>query len=946
MISFNSFVSKAYELAPQGAGSKDSSANVGLLDGHVVKVGFFDRWKVDVAETKRQFVESALAQFGPGVDKVKMRAELEKMVEGGSKTPLSARMIISVSEFVGKNTSTINRLASILNRAAANDCRRVSLKNISDIFQTSLAPLGVKKELEKQMNLTELVDKADQAMTEVSSYTGRQIGEAMAGKGDKAVRDNIEKAVQKLYEIGNELHKIDREATADIPGLAEARDLAYRRATELNRIANELGALCADDAPAKDKEAKLNAKAARLMAGVSLEMHGTEQALSHIEQNLRPLLDRVDAIKFGVSGDGINWDATKLLADLTAAKDAFENAARNGIDVSPDKSGKEVLRPNPTLLAEVGRLLDKAIADVTAITQDQIKVMIQSTVQAVCPDLNATSLMMDSSLSDGFPGHSEVESLSEKLRTVRDRAEAYAQSPNDDSKLNALREAVDEVSGYCRKNATELEAFLKEANDWANEPATQPKEAQALKEFLATSFGRGLDGFRSMVEKLPARCQAFRDAVDRAPLAASLKNDGLLKLALEGRIDMPTLAGARGWGATEDMIDANISDANLATMTPLSHGVFNQVYLCTYRQPDGTMKSYVFKDEINGEHGFPESRGMCEGYSQLQSVVHLNAATRKIGELLGTPELCVDTKVGCLHGRFGLFMEVAPGQSINDMLLKPGKDYGDAARNKVGALPPEQKRVLRGKMMRATVDLAWNDWLSGQCDRHNGNFLFSVGGDQSFTLKGVDNDMSFSTWRLGMTKFHLVGRHLEEFLYSLADQGIIRSPTMNALRAIADIEKVKIAPDNRSVTVELSEAAFLADAVHAAIGFQSLHKPMLISRPMYQRLKQLEADPSQLDRILGPHVPPEAIEVTKLRLKDMVAHADSLVARKRVLSDEVWMNESFQRKYEHEGRLIPRWANVKGSRTSAFKSNYASSLGRYYQDELGFDDAPPAPPAS
>ena len=150
MISFNSFVSKAYELAPQGAGSKDSSANVGLLDGHVVKVGFFDRWKVDVAETKRQFVESALAQFGPGVDKVKMRAELEKMVEGGSKTPLSARMIISVSEFVGKNTSTINRLASILNRAAANDCRKVSLKNISDIFQTSLAPLGVKKELEKQ----------------------------------------------------------------------------------------------------------------------------------------------------------------------------------------------------------------------------------------------------------------------------------------------------------------------------------------------------------------------------------------------------------------------------------------------------------------------------------------------------------------------------------------------------------------------------------------------------------------------------------------------------------------------------------------------------------------------------------------------------------------------------------------------------------------------------
>ncbi len=953
MVSFDTFVSKAYELAPQGVGSKGGSAKVGLLGDRLVKVGFFDRWKVNVAETKRQFVESAMAQFGPGVDKTKMRAAIEKMVEGGSKTPLSARMIISVSEFVGENTSTINRLASILNRAAANDCRMVSITDVGRIFTTSLASKGVKDVPKRQLALMSLQREAELAMRNVFSYTGRQIGEAMAGKGDKAVRDNIEKAAKALYEIGNQLHMIDRQATEDIPGLAEIRDLAYSRATELNRIANELGALCADKTPAKDKEAMLNATAARLMAGASLEMHGTEQALSHIEQNLRPLLDRVDAIKAGVSDGGINWDATELLKDLTAAKDAFENAARNGIDVSPDKSGKEVLRPNPTLLAEVGRLLDKAIADVTAVAQDQARHVVESTVQEICPSLTATSLFNDfRPLAIGIHGYLEVTILSGYLDVVRASASAYAQSPSPTT-FNALRQAVGMASHYCKDNAAHLGAFLAEVDARAeDESAAGPDEAQrkALKDFLATSFGRGFDEFYLMLKKLPKRCKALCEAANGAPKAESLENDGLLKLALEGRIDIPTLTGARGWGATEDMVDVNISDANLVETKPLGHGAFNQVYLCKYRQPDGTMKSYVFKSEISGEQGFSNSCGMCEGYSQLQSIVHLNAATRKIGELLGTPELCVDAKVGCLNGRFGLFMEVAPGQSVGDMDTKPGEDYGDAAKDKVGALPSKQKTVLRGKMMRATVDLAWNDWLSGQGDRHAGNFLFNVGGDQSFTLKGVDNDMSFSTWRLGMTKFRLVGSHLDAFLRSLAKQGLIASAssvTEDELRAVGGAGVVDIAADGNSVTIDLSKKASLAQAVREATGFQSLHKPLYISRSMYQRLKQLEADPSQLDRILGPHVPPEAIEVTKLRLKEMVAHADMLAANKCVLSDEEWMDESFQQKYAREGELVPDWAaSVTIPTVLTFRSTYANSLGYYYRHQLGFADTPSASPVA
>ena len=85
--------------------------------------------------------------------------------------------------------------------------------------------------------------------------------------------------------------------------------------------------------------------------------------------------------------------------------------------------------------------------------------------------------------------------------------------------------------------------------------------------------------------------------------------------------------------------------------------------------------------------------------------------------------------------------------------------------------------------------------------------------------------------------------------------------------------------------------------------------------------------------------------MTKLRLKEMIAHADMLAARKRVLSDEEWMAESFQRKYAFEGNLIPAGTNVPGAESWAYCSTYANSLGDYYKNQLGFAAAPSAPPS-
>ena len=79
--------------------------------------------------------------------------------------------------------------------------------------------------------------------------------------------------------------------------------------------------------------------------------------------------------------------------------------------------------------------------------------------------------------------------------------------------------------------------------------------------------------------------------------------------------------------------------------------------------------------------------------------------------------------------------------------------------------------------------------------------------------------------------------------------------------------------------------------------------------------------------------------MVKLRLNEMVVHADRLARQKRVLSDEEWMDESFQQKYDREGQSVPMWTQINGSIPWAFKSHYANSLGAYYKDQLGFPAA-------
>ena len=104
--------------------------------------------------------------------------------------------------------------------------------------------------------------------------------------------------------------------------------------------------------------------------------------------------------------------------------------------------------------------------------------------------------------------------LSESLGRVRLSADAYFQSPSD-SKFNALHGAIVQMAVYCRKNAANLEVFLAQAKA---ESAKGPNETErkALKDFLATAFGNGLIGFYSLVNKLPERCKALRDAAVEA----------------------------------------------------------------------------------------------------------------------------------------------------------------------------------------------------------------------------------------------------------------------------------------------------------------------------------------------------------------------------------------------------------------------------------------------
>ncbi len=104
-----------------------------------------------------------------------------------------------------------------------------------------------------------------------------------------------------------------------------------------------------------------------------------------------------------------------------------------------------------------------------------------------------------------------------------------------------------------------------------------------------------------------------------------------------------------------------------------------------------------------------------------------NIAGSIVGKLLGTGVM-PESSFGISDGKVGLLMQKANGKTANKF-IEDGDD---------GDLTPKAQASLQ----RQLADLEVCDILTGQTDRHPGNYMVDVQGDK-VTVVGIDNDFSF-----------------------------------------------------------------------------------------------------------------------------------------------------------------------------------------------------------
>ena len=235
----------------------------------------------------------------------------------------------------------------------------------------------------------------------------------------------------------------------------------------------------------------------------------------------------------------------------------------------------------------------------------------------------------------------------------------------------------------------------------------------------------------------------------------------LLTRVMDGSCGLSTAALSVAWGEDATMLRPGIDDRFLISSKTLGSGFCNTVKLCSYRQPDGSRQHRVFKSELHARVslGEIESSERIKRYGAVQKVSMINVSVCRMASLLGLGNCVVDAHVGVHGGQFGLMMEVADGVtgcSLCEAFMRgdPDKRVGSKTVGELRAIlnnrGDEAKKFI-GNLRHALTDLDWLDHIVGQIDRHYDNYMISVGDDLSVTLKGIDNDMSFSPYNEGMS---------------------------------------------------------------------------------------------------------------------------------------------------------------------------------------------------
>jgi hypothetical protein len=175
---------------------------------------------------------------------------------------------------------------------------------------------------------------------------------------------------------------------------------------------------------------------------------------------------------------------------------------------------------------------------------------------------------------------------------------------------------------------------------------------------------------------------------------------------------------------TEDTLPVFTNSDLLEKPTKLDSGVYNTVYAVKLEDSEGHAFDAVFKPLGSHEDGWAAHRmGIPRDDPQIAM---RNLATLSYAGRLGL-DVIPDTRLGVL----------SPGQEGAKLGLVMERASGNAAASTTPSV------FKRGDVVREVTKLQLLDHLTGQGDRHCGNYFIDVGSDHSAKVRGIDNDQAF-----------------------------------------------------------------------------------------------------------------------------------------------------------------------------------------------------------
>ena len=806
--------------------------------------------------------------------------------------------------------SVVRELDVLLLNAAGKSVSADAAKKVQKVGK-SLVDAGVlsKKEASK---LESLATDAAEKLKALDRFSGREIAKALMtdkagdlvwGKGifglnaaAKAVKAAVE-AQEKLSEaLGkfNDRLAGSKDVTAAMQEtFTELQFQCDRRATEIYSVAVRMHDLVQKEVvngvdADPQVAAYLDATFKELMPREAILMHGTAEALQKMNDMMGPLVAKLAS--FAADG-GQELGAEELAtirADMATMKNAIANVRRNGLAIN---DGHAVANGDP--IAEKGGrtevdhsildAMEKVLSDASKQLSNVKKNSALRTREAFLREVRASLAPEDApGGAQAMAGNAATNSAVSSLRRARfeliTTLSKFASGELEMAQFDATLEPI--IAKFEREELSNLEKVL---------------QSLGFDASVSRQTAKTVDGIRLVVaqfkEMMAATDRLVKDDADMGIATGDVRR------ILLGEKSLSSLVEAKARGFKPDDVNPAADDSNIVESKTLGSGAAGTTYLLTTKSGE----KLVFKPDLDSRLGLGEmTLGMGGAYLDSQKTANLNLATQDTAKAFGCEDVVVKYSVGNHDGKFGVFMEKAKGVA-GEYFTKKGADGG-------GGIPPAElyskitdpaeQTKIKGAVAQQLNKLMWLDLITGQGDRHWGNYFIHIDKDtHEVTVKGIDNDASFSATRIGLRKFALDKGKTE--LYEAQLKDVCQKIHGKKWQTEYD-KRVKNDPaivrNGDTLTIDLTKAKSheVRMAIIHTLGLQSIALPEEIDKEFYDKLMEMDEDPakkqSYLDSIAS-RVSPDALKATEARLDEAIAHAKTLNKKGKVYRKPQWQNE-------------------------------------------------------